>query len=405
MKITDARVIVTCPAGQTYTLVKITTDAGVYGVGEGTKNGRELAVAALLEHHLAPTLIGRDPGAIEDIWKFLYKGAYWRGGPIQNSAIAAIDMALWDIKGKVAGLPVYSLLGGPTRKGLLTYKHANGRDFEEATESVIRAREAGYRVIRAQVAVPGAPGAYGAEDQNDPEFQRARAERLPYEGEWEPEPYLQIAPRLFEHLRGRLGPEIQLFHDAHGRLSPIEAGRLAKDLEPYHLMFLEDPIGPEHAASMRLVRAASTTPLGIGEIISSKEQILPMIVEQTIDYMRCSPMHIGGITEGKKLAAIAEPFGIRTAFHGPGDVGPIGAAASAHVGMAIPNFGIQEWVRHADIVHAVMSGGPYFEDGYLRLPDVPGLGVDIDEALAARYPYERKYLPATRRADGSMHGY
>ena len=231
------------------------------------------------------------------------------------------------------------------------------------------------------------------------------SQRLPYEGEWEPEPYLQIAPRLFEHLRGRLGPEIQLFHDAHGRLSPIEAARLAKDLEPYRLLFLEDPIGPEHAASMHVVRAASTTPLGIGEIISSKEQILPMIVEQTIDYMRCSPMHIGGITEGKKLAAIAEPFGIRTAFHGPGDVGPIGAAASAHVGMAIPNFGIQEWVRHPDAVHEVISGGPYFEDGYLRLPDTPGLGVDIDEALAARYPYERKYLPATRRADGSMHGY
>jgi mannonate dehydratase len=377
----------------------------VYGVGEGTKNGRELAVAALLEQHLAPTLIGRDPGAIEDIWKFLYKGAYWRGGPIQMAALAAIDMALWDIKGKVAGLPVYSLLGGPTRRGLVTYKHAHGRDFAEVTEQVVAAQEAGYKVVRAQVAVPGAPGSYGAEDASDPAYMRAREERLPYEGMWEPEPLLQIAPRLFEHLRKELGPAVQLFHDAHGRLTPIEAARLAKDLEPYKLLFLEDPIGPEHAPSMRLVRAASTTPLGIGEIISSTYEVLPMVVEQTIDYMRCSPQHIGGITPAKKLAAIAEPYQIKTAFHGPGDVGPIGAAASAHVGMAIPNFGIQEWVRHADAVHEVMTGGAWFEDGYLRLPDAPGLGVDIDEALAARSPYQRKYLPAPRRADGSIHGY
>jgi mannonate dehydratase len=405
MQITEVRVIVTCPAGQTYTLVKIMTDEGVYGVGEGTKNGRELAVAALLEHHIAPTLIGRDPGAIEDIWQFLYKGAYWRGGPIQMSALAAIDMALWDIKGKVANLPVYSLLGGPTRRRLMTYCHAHGRDFAEVTERVIAAQEAGYQVVRAQVAVPGVPGAYGAEDPNDPAFQRATAERLPYEGVWEPEPYLQIAPRLFEHLRSALGPAPQLFHDAHGRLSPIQAARLAKDLEPYKLMFLEDPIGPEHAPSMRLVRAASTTPLGIGEIVSSMYEILPMVVEQTIDYMRCSPMHIGGITAAKKLAAIGEPHGVRTAFHGPGDVGPIGAAASAHIGMAIPNFGIQEWVRHPEATHAVMTGGPFFEDGYLRLPDAPGLGVDIDESLAARAPHQRKYLPAPRRADGSLHGY
>lgn len=405
MKITAVRVIVTCPAGQNYTLVKIETDAGLYGVGEGTKNGRELAVAALLEHHIAPTLIGRDPGAIEDIWQFLYKGAYWRGGPIQMSALAAVDMALWDIKGKVAGLPVYSLLGGPTRRGLVTYRHTNGRDFAEVAEQVVAAREAGYKVIRAQVAIPGVPGAYGAEDPSDPAFQLAKDERLPYEGVWEPEPYLQIAPRLFDYLRTRLGPEVQLFHDAHGRLTPIQAARLAKDLEPYKLLFLEDPIGPEHAPSMRLVRAASTTPLGIGEIVSSAYEILPMIVEQTIDYMRCSPQHIGGITAGKKLAALGEPHGVKTAFHGPGDVSPIGAAASAHVGMAIANFGVQEWVRHPDATHEVITGGPTCEDGYLRLAELPGLGVDIDEALAARYPFQRRYLPAPRRADGSLHGY
>ncbi len=405
MRITDVRVIVTCPAGQTFVVVKIVTDSGVYGVGEGTKNGRELAVAALLEHHIAPTLIGREPGAIEDIWKFLYKGAYWRGGPMQMSALAAIDMALWDIKGKLAGMPVYALLGGPTRTKLLTYAHTHGRDMQEAADEVLKAQANGYKVIRSQVEVPGAPGAYGAEDQSDPAFQKAKSERLPYEGTWEPEPYLRIIPKLFDYLRVHVGWDVNLFHDSHGRLTPSEAARLIHELDPYKLMYLEDPIGPEHAQSMRRVRAGGTTPIAIGEIVSSKYEILPMIVEQTIDYMRCSPMHIGGITEAKKLAAIGEPYDVKTAFHGPGDVGPIGAAASAHIGMAIPNFGIQEWTPHPDAVREVMTPALTFDDGYLILSDAPGLGVDINEELAKKTTWQRKYLPAPRRADGSVHGY
>jgi mannonate dehydratase len=405
MKITEVRVIVTCPAGQSFVVVKVLTDEGIYGVGEGTKNGRELAVATLLEKHLAPTLIGRDPGAIEDIWKFLYKGAYWRGGPIEMAAIAAIDMALWDIKGKAANMPVYALLGGPTRTKLLTYAHTHGRDFQEAADEVLKAHAAGYKVIRSQVQVPNMPGAYGAEDRNDPAYQRAIDERLPYEGTWEPEPYLRIVPKLFEYLRVHVGWDMNLFHDAHGRLTPSEAARLLRDLEPYKLMYLEDPIGPEHAQSMRRVREGGTTPIAIGEIMSSRYEVLPMIVEQTIDYMRCSPQHVGGITEAKKLAAMGEPYDVRTAYHGPGDVGPIGAAASAHVGMAIPNFGIQEWTVHPERVREVMPPALTFEDGYLQLSNQPGLGVDINEELAAKYPYQRKYLPAPRRADGSMHGY
>jgi mannonate dehydratase len=405
MKITDVRVIVTAPARQSFTLVKIITDEGIYGVGDGTKNGREVAVASLLETHLAPMLIGRDPGAIEDIWKSIYRGAYWRGGPIQMSALAAIDMALWDIKGKVAGMPVYSLLGGPTRKGALTYYHASGDDFVEVADDVIKHMEAGYKVIRAQVAVPGATGGYGAGRNEDPRLQEANEARLPYEGVWEPEPYLQITPKLFAYLREKVGWNIQLTHDAHGRLTPIEAARLAKDLEPYKLMFLEDPIGPENSRSMRIVREASTTPIAIGEVISSKYEILPMVIEQTIDYMRCSPIHIGGITEAKKLAALAEPFEVKTAFHGPGDVSPIGTAAAVHVDLAIHNFGLQESIRHPEMVREVITGGPYFEDGYLKVPDAPGLGVDINEELAAKYPYQRNYLPIPRREDGSVSGY
>lgn len=405
MKIKEVRVIVTCPIRQPFVLVKIVTDTGVYGVGEGTKNGRELAVASLLENHIAPMLIGRDPGAIEDIWKLLYKGAYWRGGPIQMSAIAAIDMALWDIKGKVAGLPVYSLLGGPTRQAVLTYYHAHGNTFEEVAEDVRKHQAKGFKVIRAQVALEGQTGGYGAGNAVDPAHDKAHEERLPYEGEWEPEPYLQSVPRLFAYLREHVGWDVQLLHDSHGRLTPNQAARLAKDLEPYKLMFLEDPIGPEHSDSMKLVRQASTTPIAIGEVISSIHQILPMITAQTIDYMRCSPIHIGGITAARKLAALAEPFDIKTAFHGPGDVSPIGDAAAVHVDMAIQNFGIQEWTRQPDEVKAVITGGPYLDAGYLKIADAPGLGVDIDEEAALEHSYQRHYLPIPRRADGSVQGY
>ena len=405
MKIQEIRTIVTCPDKQSFVVVKIITDEGVYGVGEGTKNGRELAVATLIDKHLAPTLIGRDPIASEDIWKFLYKGAYWRGGPIEMAAIAAIDMALWDIKGKLAGLPVYKLLGGPTRKKLLTYAHTGGRDFAECVDTMLAAKSRGFKVIRSQVQIPGMPGSYGAEDKNDPEYARSQHQRLPYEGAWEPEPFIRTMPKLMEHLRTHVGWDVQMFFDAHGRLTPSEAARLMHDIEPYKLIYLEDPIGPEHAPSMRRVRAGGTTPIAIGEIMSSRFEVLPMIIDQSIDYMRCSPQHIGGITEAKKIAAIGEPHDVRTAYHGPGDIGTIGAAASAHVGMSIPNFGIQEWTPHPEIVREVMPPALTFDDGYLLLSDAPGLGVDINEELAAKFPYQRKYLPATRRADGSMHGY
>ena len=405
MRIREIRVIVAAP-GRNLTTVKILTDEPeLYGVGDATLNGRELAVVTLIEQHIAPMLIGRDPGAIEDLWQVMYKGAYWRGGPIQTKAISAIDMALWDIKGKLCGQPVYSLLGGKARRGCTCYTHAHGRDFQETEESVRRFVERGYKVVRAQVSVPGLTGTYGAENTADETYRRAREAQLPFEGTFDVEPYLQIVPRLFEHLRSTIGWGTALFHDAHGRLTPNEAARLAQELEPYRLLFLEDPIGPEHTPSMRLVRQASTTPLGIGEIINSVYNVLPLVTEQLIDYMRCGPPHIGGITAAKKTAALAEPFQVKTAYHGPGDISPVGNAASVHVGLSIPNFGVQEWTGYNEQVYEVFQGGPRFEDGLLVVDDTPGLGVDIDEEAAKKYPYRRSYLPIPRRSDGSVIGY
>ena len=401
MKITNCRVIVTCP-GRNYVLLKIETDEpGLYGVGDATLNGRELSVASALQDHLFPLLIGRDPDRIEDIWQSLFRGTYWRGGPVLMTALAGIDLALWDIKGKRAGLPLYSLLGGKTREGALAYTHVGGSDFDQVEAGVRAALVRGFKVVRVQVAIPGNHGTYGTQTQ-DPKT-GAVEEGLPEVETWEPAPYLRTIPRLFAHLRATVGEEVELIHDVHERLNPIQAARLAKELEQYHLFFLEDPLRPEHKESFRTVRAASTTPLAMGELFHTRWDCLPLISEQLIDYIRCDLGHCGGVTEARKIAVLAETFHIQTAWHGPGDIAPITHSANVHLDVAIPNFGIQEMVFFPDSVHEVIPGAPVYRDGALWPNEAPGLGCDINEAAAAKYPYKRAYLPTTRRADGSVH--
>ncbi len=405
MKITEVRVIVTCP-GRNYVVVKIMTDEpGLYGVGDATLNGRELAVAADLKEHIAPLLIGRDPDRIEDIWQYLFRGPYWRGGPIQMTALAGIDMALWDIKGKRAGLPLYSLLGGKTREGAWCYTHAGGKEPAEVEDRIRAAMEKGYRHVRAQIMVPGAVGTYGVGGAAEA-ASATWGDGGPMPSEelnWEPASYLRIVPKLFAHLRNTLGDEVELLHDVHERLNPIEAARLAKELEPYHLFFLEDPLRPEHRESFRLIRQHSTTPIAMGELFHSRYDCLPLITEQLIDFIRCDLTHIGGITEAKKIAAIAEPFQVKTAWHGPGDIAPMAHSANVHVDVSIPNFGVQEMVHFPDQVSEVLPGAPEYRDGRLWPNEAPGLGCDIDEEKAAKYPYQRAYLPTCRRLDGSVH--
>jgi mannonate dehydratase len=412
MKITEVRTIVTCP-GRNYVLVKILTDEpGLYGVGDATLNGRELGVATILEKHITPLLIGRDPDCIEDIWQMLYRGFYWKGGPDAMTAIAGIDLALWDIKGKRAGLPVYSLLGGKTRNGALAYTHAGGREFAEVAENVLDAQERGFKVVRGQVAIPGCIGTYGtggaheaaaATWRGDPGSDWGDEGSMPFVESWEPSPYLRAIPKLFAYLRDKVGEELELFHDVHERLTPIQAARMAKELEPFHLMFLEDPLRPEHKESFALIRQHSTTPIGMGELFHSKYDCLPLITNQWIDYIRCDIGHIGGLTEARKIAAISECYAVKTAWHGPGDIAPPTHAANVHLDVAIPNFGVQEMVFFPDIVHEVLPGAPTFRDGALHVTDAPGLGTDINEELAAKYPYDRAYLPMSRRHDGSVH--
>jgi mannonate dehydratase len=404
LKITEVRVIVTNP-GRNYVLVKIlTSEPGLYGVGDATLNGRELAVASDLENHIAPLLIGRDPEAVEDIYQFLYRGPYWRGGPIQMTALAGVDLALWDIKGKRAGMPVYQLLGGRTRIGALAYDHASGNDFAEVEDGVHKAMERGFKVVRAQVAIAGLQNTYGTSVKAAPGEVAGPAPilDLPSTELFEPEPYLRTIPRLFAHLRDKLGEEIGLLHDAHERLDPVQAARLAKDLEPYHLFYLEDVLRPEYKESFRLVREHSTTPLAMGELFNTLWDCVPLIKEQLIDFIRCDLGHIGGITNARKVAALAEAFQVQTAWHGPADIGPPTHAANVHVDISIPNFGVQEMVFFLDATNEVIPGAPEFKDGYMMVRETPGLGTDVNEELAKKYPYQRAYLPTARRKDGSV---
>jgi mannonate dehydratase len=374
-------------------------------VGDATLNGRELAVATTLEKHLAPLLIGRDPEAIEDTWQYLYRGPYWRGGPVQMTALTGVDLALWDIKGKRAGMPVYQLLGGRTRVGALAYTHASGNDFTEVEDAVRQSMERGFKVVRAQVAVPGLSETYGS-DQMKIEADLARGIRhqddLPKTELFEPGPYLRLIPKLFAHLRTKLGEEVELLHDCHERLTPVEAARLAKELEPYHLFYLEDPLRPEYKESFRLIRQHSTTPIAMGELFNTLWDCIDLIKEQLIDYIRCDLGHIGGITNARKVAALAEAFQVKTAWHGPADIGPPTHAANVHVDISIPNFGVQEMAFFPEVTQEVVPGAPEFKDGYMMVRETPGLGTDVNEELAKKYPYQRAYLPTARRRDGSV---
>jgi len=399
-KIIAAKTIVTCP-GRNFVTLKIVTDEGVYGIGDATLNGRELAVEAYLSQHVIPCLIGRDAHQIEDIWQYLYKGAYWRRGPVTMAAIAAVDMALWDIKGKIAGLPVYQLLGGACRTGVMVYGHANGETIDETLDNAAHYAAQGYKAIRLQTGVPGMPGAYGV--SKDRFFYEPADSDLPKETVWSTERYLRTAPDLFKAARERLGWDLHLLHDVHHRLTPIEAARLGKDLEPYRLFWMEDAVPAENQSSFRIIRQHTTTPLAVGEIFNSVWDCKQLIEEQLIDYIRATVVHAGGITHLKKLASFADLHHVRTGCHGATDLSPVCMGAALHFDLSIPNFGVQEYMRHTPETDAVFPHAYTFSDGMLHPGEAPGLGVDIDEELAAKYPYQRAYLPVARRLDGSMH--
>jgi len=409
MKIVDAQVIVTNP-GRNFVTLKITTDTGVTGLGDATLNGRELSVVSYLKDHVAPLLVGTDPHRIEDTWQLLYRGAYWRRGPVTMAAIAAVDVALWDIKAKVAGLPLYQLLGGASRDRVRTYGHANGADLPELFDSV-RARLAeGYTAVRIQTGVPGLKTVYGvhqgtaiAEADGVAGAPRLDQTARPVVEDWDTRAYLRHIPTVFEAVRNEFGPEIPLLHDAHHRLTPVEAARLGKSLEPYDLFWLEDCTPAENQDALRLVREHTTTPLAIGEVFNTVFDYQTLVGEQLIDYVRSAVTHFGGVSPLRKLFDYAAQHNIKSAIHGPEDISPVGMAAAIHLDLAVHNFGIQEYSGYTDRTHEVFQHAFTFTDGHLHPGEAPGIGVDLDEEMAAGHPYERAYLPVNRLADGTVH--
>jgi mannonate dehydratase len=398
-RITDAKVIVTCP-GRNFVTLKITTEDGVHGIGDATLNGRELAVVAYLQEHVVPCLIGRDAHAIEDIWQFLYKGAYWRRGPVTMSAIAAVDVALWDIKAKLAGLPLYQLLGGASRTGVMVYGHANGATIEDTVAEALNYQAMGYKAIRLQTGVPGLPSTYGV--SKDKLFYEPADAAIPTENVWSTSKYLPTVPKLFEAARDALGWDVHLLHDSHHRLTPIEAARLGKDLEPYRPFWLEDVTPAENQASFRLIRQHTTTPLAVGEVFSSIWDCKQLIEEQLIDYIRTTIVHAGGISHLRRIAGLAEINNVKTGFHGATDLSPVCMGAALHFDLWAPNFGIQEYMRHTPDTDAVFPHAYTFKDGELHPGEAPGHGVDIDETLAAQFPYKPASLPVNRLEDGTL---
>ena len=399
MKITEAKVIITSP-GRNFVSLKIYTDEGLYGVGDATLNGRELSVASYLKDHIVPMLAGRDPHQIEDIWQFLYRGAYWRKGPVTMTAISAVDMALWDIKAKAANMPLYQLLGGKSRSGVMVYGHANGESIEETVDEVGKFLNDGYLAVRAQTGIPGLKSTYGV--SKDKMFYEPADSDLPSENEWSTTKYLDSIPKLFDTLRNTYGNEPHLLHDVHHRLTPIEAARLGKDLESFRMFWLEDAVPAENQAGFRTIRQNTVTPLAVGEIFNTIWDCKELLEEQLIDYIRTSVVHAGGITHLRRIADFASLFHVRTGCHGATDLSPICMGAALHFDLWVPNFGIQEYMRHSEETNAVFPHSYSFKNGYLYPGETAGHGVDIDEKIAAKYPYKRCYLPVNRLEDGTM---
>ncbi|MCA9894368.1 MAG: starvation-sensing protein RspA [Anaerolineae bacterium] len=374
--ITDVKIILTQPGGSRLGIVKVlTSEPGLYGLGCATFTQGIFAVQAAVERHIRPFVIGWDVDRIEELWNMMMVHAYWRNGPVMNNAISGVDQALWDIKGKRASMPVYQLLGGKSREAAHVYVHANGPTPQAVEEQVRAYMEQGFRYIRVQM------GGYGG--QGD---EMVRPEGAPDGAYFDPRAYSRNMLNMIEHVRNAVGPEVELLHDIHERLTPIHAIQFARDVEQYDLFFLEDALAPEDIAWFRQMRQQTATPIAMGELFNNPQEWQPLITERLVDFVRMHISQMGGITPARNVAIFANMFGIRTAWHGPGDTSPVGHAANLHLDVWAPNFGIQEWYRPSELEYEMFPGLPEIRNGYLYPNDQPGLGVDINEELAAKYP-------------------
>ncbi len=396
LKIRDIRAIAVQPGRTPLVVVRIdTSEPGLYGLGCATFTQRFAAVTACIDRHLRPFLLGKDPAAVVDTWHTSMVNGYWRNGPVVNNAVGGVDMALWDIKAKAAGMPCYELWGGACRPAAAVYVHANGNGngAEQVVESARRFMEQGFTHIRCQL------GGYNGVTGGGPH----QPDGTPPGRYFSAREKLRLVPGLFQRLRDELGQEVELLHDVHERLAPSDAVWLAKALEPYRLFFLEDVLAPEDVGWFETIRRQCATPLAMGELFVHPGEIVPLVSGRLIDFIRLHPSAFGGVTPCIQLAHMAEFFGVRTAWHGPGDVSPVGMAANVHMDVHLHNFGIQEWAFRSELEQEMFPGIPRVQKGYAYPNDRLGWGIDFDLALAERYPARAEAVAwtETRLPDGT----
>jgi mannonate dehydratase len=398
VKIKSVKCIATAPEGINLIVVKVeTTEPGLYGLGCATFTQRAAVVVTAINTYLAEFCVGKDVDNIEDMWNSFYVSSYWRNGPVLNNVISGLDEALWDIKGKRANMPVYQLLGGKSRFAVDCYEHANGKTPEEVATDVQKYMAMGFRHVRIQ---QGGYGGTGANSQK-PDFKEAGFgyETDQYMNE---QAYLRSVPKMFEMVRKVCGEEVELLHDIHERPQPIDVINMIKQLEPYHPYFLEDPFSPENMEWFKQLRATTSVPIAMGELFNNINEFKLPMVNQYFDFIRVHVSQIGGISPAMKIARLGEYFNIRTAFHGPGDVSPVGHACHAHVDLVVHNFGIQEAVHFSDKLQTIFSGCPTMKNGYMYVNEAPGHGVDVNEKEAAKYPIGTKSNWQVRKRDGTI---
>jgi len=381
VKITMVRAILTAPYGINLVIVKVETDQdGLYGIGCATFTQRAHTVVSAIEEYLDPFCKGKNAANIEDIWQTAYQSSYWRNGPILNNALSGIDQALWDIKGKMAGMPVYDLLGGKTRFAVDTYTHASGKSTAEVMDDVEKYKEMGFRNIRIQL------GGYGSTHlANDPDWKKGGFGSAG-DNTIDPQAYKRGTIEIFKKARERFGDTIELLHDMHERLQPMDAIDMIKKVEEYRPFFIEDPFSPENIGWFKMLREHTSVPIAMGELFNSPHEWLEPMSSRLYDFIRIHISQIGGITPAMKVARLGEWFNVRTAWHGPGDTSPVGHAANAHIDLTIWNFGIQEAQHFKELTYEVFPGTPTVKNGYMHVNEAPGLGIDINEKLAKKYP-------------------
>lgn len=397
LKITNVKAIATAPAGSNLVVVRVdTSEPGLYGLGCATFTQRAKSVVTAIDSYLNELCLGKDADNIEDIWHSAYVSSYWRNGPVLNNALSGLDQALWDIKGKRANMPVYQLLGGKSRFAIDCYAHANGKTPEEVAEDVQRFMDQGYRHVRVQ------QGGYGALNL----AQKADFKEAGFGGQtdsfMDQRTYLKSVPKMFEAVRKRCGEDVELLHDIHERVEPLDAINLIKAVEQYRPYFIEDPFSPENMGWFKQLRQSTTVPIAMGELFNNINEFLEPMTNRWFDFIRIHISQIGGITPAMKVARLGEWFGVRTAWHGPGDVSPVGHAANGHIDMAVWNFGIQEAGRFNEQLQEVFPGCPTMKNGYMHLHEAPGIGVDLNEKLAAKYPIGTKSNWQVRKRDGTI---